>query len=109
MTLILTLAVLAIVCFAGHLLFGAAIGAALGVIATRFNLFGLLSGLVVLGVAGYLQVHSTPDPDVKWISMVDMLAQSRLLGIPVPTVVALVGGVILVVAYFVAESERSKR
>lgn len=107
-SVILTVGILAILFFAVHLVFGAAIGAVLGVIAARFNLVGLFIGLAVMGLAGYLQAHSTPDPSVQWISLVDSLAQSHLLGVPVPAVVALVGVAILVVAYLVAESDSSR-
>ncbi|WP_421526896.1 hypothetical protein [Pseudomonas brenneri] len=85
-----------------------AVGAALAVVATRFNLFWLFVSLAVLALAGFLQFNATPDPTVQWISVIDSVAQSHLLGISIPAITATVGVGVLIFAFWLGESDRNR-
>nr|WP_176456041.1 MULTISPECIES: hypothetical protein [Pseudomonas] len=107
MTVLLTVGVLAVLILLINVFFGAAVGAALAVVATRFNLFWLLVSLVVLALAGFLQFNATPDP-TQWMSVIDSVAQSHLLGIPVPAITATVGLGVLILAFWLAEKDKNR-
>lgn len=106
--MLLTLGLIAVLALLINVFFGAVVGAMLGIIATRFNLLGLIVSLVVLALAGFLQLQSTPDPSVQWVSVIDSVAQSHLLGLPMPSVIAIVGLGILIFSFWLAQSDKNR-
>lgn len=88
-----------------YFLFGVLLGRIYSAVVSMFQPH-LLLGSIWIGLLGlFLMPNRTPDDSVPWVSFVDVIAQSHVVGIPTPVVLLGLAGLLLVVAMFIARAE----
>lgn len=89
------------VILAPFLVVGVILGMLIDVLRRNFNLPLVAVGFWFVYLGGYFAMHSTPEPSRQFVSLVESLAQSHVLGISTSLACLATGGALIAVAAFV--------
>lgn len=83
--------------FAPYILFGVVLGAVAGLIINLFQPAILMASVWFAVVGAYLSAHR-PDPSQGFMPLLGMVADFQILGVPLPSIILAIAGVLLIVA-----------